>query len=200
MLVLLLFGIIVAVTAFMTKIILLTTLLLSVNTAAYFSSCNPCRDVKPIVTCVRVEDVHLSAADTSGKILADSDSLYWRSLELNLKIYMTTICSRESVNSFFNSAIACSPIERVDTTGSVLYLSIISNNDFDATHPAGSKLNEYFTVPSIGSINGSRYGAIHDLRLLQAPSDTGTHVFTVTLNLVSGDEKSAETVAVKLVK
>ncbi len=193
-----LFGTIVVVKVIMRKIILLTTLLLLFNAIAYFSSCNPCKGTKPIVTCLRVEDVQLSAADTSGRVLSPDESLHWRSLELNMKVDVTTLCSRQRVNYFINTALACSPIERVDTTGSVLSVSIISSNRFDASYPAGSKLNEYFTVPFIDSLNGSRYGAIHELRLLQAPSDTGTHIFTVILNLVGGTSKSAETVPVKL--
>lgn len=54
---------------------------------------------------------------------------------------------------------------------------IVSNNEFDATHPAGTNLVDLF---SNSDLNAGIYTDSVVLFLKRPPADTGTHIFTIT--------------------
>ncbi|HEY9177703.1 MAG TPA: DUF5034 domain-containing protein [Flavipsychrobacter sp.] len=120
------------------------------------------------------------------------------------------VCYKQSKpNPFISSAYACTPpLPIYNIKDSIEGISITSNHDFDATHPAGASLNEYFKMPDFKEFNAlvanGGYGAVYDaekalqLRLEQSPSDTGTHVFTLTLKHKSGNVKATSSVPIKL--
>jgi hypothetical protein len=59
-------------------------------------------------------------------------------------------------------------------------ISITSDHDFDSTHPAGSKLNSLFNLSDTLKV-GYVHGGGNNFYLMQSPSDSGIHVFTVHL-------------------
>lgn len=102
-------------------------------------------------------------------------------------------CNRNSF-SLVNEAYALIPhtdqSQFLDTVKSIV---ISSNQDFDNSHPAGSSLNEYFTIPDLSHFTISNMYVYQnfgfELLLHQLPANTHLyHQFTVTATLQSHDE------------
>jgi hypothetical protein len=109
-------------------------------------------------------------------------------------------------------AYACSPAPDgfQGSKESVKELAVRSEQDFDATHPAGSSLNEYFEYINTDDYNGdhSQTKSLTDytrtlpampprdfvLRLRQAPAQkAGSYTFTVYYELTNGEVYTART-------
>lgn len=119
------------------------------------------------------------------------------------------VCKSMKTNPFITSAYACTPpLPIYNIKDSIESMSITSNNDFDTSHPAGTLLNDYFNMPDLNRFNtmmhNGGYGAAYkaensfEFKLLQSPSDTGTHIFTLTLKHKSGNIRTVNCVPIQL--
>lgn len=59
-------------------------------------------------------------------------------------------------------------------------IHIVSNKDFDATHPAGANLVDVFSNSDLNAGVRRIYTDSVALFLTRPPADTGTHIFTIT--------------------
>jgi hypothetical protein len=108
------------------------------------------------------------------------------------------------------AAYACDPVPPGDkgTKEEVQAITVRCDQDFDATHPAGSSLNAYFDYLNGSYLTRNRVGNLAEysnqfpvpaeryfgLRLLQAPDrKTGTYTFTVEYALTNGEVLTART-------
>lgn len=93
----------------------------------------------------------------------------------------------------FTRARKFKPMVKIDS------IHLVSDNDFDLAHPKGTNLFNLFAIPEPTPIV-SRYenNDLHHLYLMHAPSDTGTHVFTVRIFLSDGTSITASSIPVKL--
>lgn len=107
--------------------------------------------------------------------------------------------------SLFSTAYARTPAPCPVFLGrdSIIGYNIYSNKDYDASHPAGSSLNEVFTTDGFHKVNISgrqNVGVECSFHLDAAPLDTGRHVFTIKLAQVDGDTITVSTPEIKLLK
>lgn len=119
------------------------------------------------------------------------------------------VCKSLNTNPFITSAYACTPpLPVYNIKDNIESMGITSNNDFDVSHPAGALLNDYFNMPDLSKFNtmihnggsGATYKAENsfEFKLQQSPSDTGTHIFTLTLKHKSGNIRTVDCVPIKL--
>ena len=73
-------------------------------------------------------------------------------------------------------------------------ISLFSDNDFDAAHPAGSELVGLFSQKKYANYNSN----VSRIYLEHLPSDTGTHIFTMKFYLSDSTVMAASTSPVKL--
>lgn len=166
-------------------------------------SCNPCRFDGPIYEdfCTTVETTYLTPYDnTTGSAINTNGDVAAKDMTLRLGVgYAENICFKPRVNSWINAAYACSPA--IETTkiikDSVASVDIISNNDFDPQHKAGELLNDYFTLPATTEFS-YQVADSFDLQLMQAPADTGIHIFTLSINLTDGRKIESSTSSVRI--
>lgn len=178
--------------------------------AALLQSCNPCSDegsfdyrvknftpVAKIITEVSPGEIDFyRTAKLSGTSPVKYDSL-------SLMLYLYEYIGKAPVDggiSFTNQAYACDPPVYADYLES---LSITSDTDYDAAHPAGSDLNDIFLFNTREYSNMKTHTEFFSrsrelttsflfLRFNTAPATTSTHTFSITLNLRDGETFSGE--------
>lgn len=120
-----------------------------------------------------------------------------------------TCFKRSYTNPFITAAYACTPPVAYKHKDAIVYISITSDADFDATHPAGTLLNDYFDMPELDKLNAMEYSSggndqrkssYFSIPLQQAPAQKGKHSFTLQVKMAGGDTYSATCVPVVLVK
>jgi hypothetical protein len=90
-----------------------------------------------------------------------------------------------------NAVYAGTTDNKIVTVDSV---SLFSDHDFDAAHPAGSELVALFSKKKYANYNANAYR----IYLEHLPSDTGTHTFTMKFYLSDSTVMAASASPVKL--
>ncbi len=167
------------------------------------TDCGPAR-------CLHFETASIRAYNkTDDSELQGSEAILATNLQLNLNLSGTiSVCykpeERSQRYSLFSTAYAsqfppCPPISKGD---SVISYSIYSDKDYDASHPAGSNLNDIITTEDIPM--HLLYGGqtVYTCRFFvnSVPADTGTHTFTITATQLDGDIVTASSSGIKLLK
>lgn len=190
--------------------------LFCVNTLlSVFSSCQPetyeQRCIPP--TCLFVDSSSLQLHDELYGDELDGPNYYANAtgLRIDLKFFgNSSICykpERKQKNiSLFPTAYALSyaPCPVFLGRDSIVAYNIYSNKDYDASHPAGSTLNELFTSDGFHKVetyNGPESVSVAcSFHLDAAPLDTGRHIFTIRLAQADGDTITVYTPEIKLLK
>ena len=186
----------------MRKTVTIFSLLVLVNIAGYFYSCNPCgKNSGPIENCFAIDSSFLHAYGKGGDTVVANEAVKWSDMRLGLTItYMNTSCCKPNINPFINYAYACDVAVITKYADSIVGLNIYSNKDFDDKHPAGTDLKEYFTGTDIAGVYTNYAPYNYSFILEQQPADTGTHTFTVQLELASGNSKISTAEPVQIIK
>lgn len=181
---------------------MLTIVLLSV--VSVISSCehNSCDGIDTTPQFIDVISMSAIAAYISSNIsVSSNDAVTSNGIELRVTVDSTNYFLFESIlTSFIKPANACSPAPP-QINQEILDITIISNNDYSVSLPAGSNLNGLFNVVSGVSISEgfpmqldtyittnpviSFYGLI--LQFIDAPEISGEHIFTITLTTTDSD-------------
>lgn len=107
-------------------------------------------------------------------------------LELNIN-FSDYICKRRTslfVSQAYAGPAYYTPIDHVELT---------SDRNFDATHPAGSDLQDLFNHPNVSALNF--YTPKTNFYLLHPPSDSGTHIFTIKIYTIDSGRTIITTAA-----
>lgn len=147
-----------------------------------FSKGTYCKEYNtPSITAWNNADSTPRLADANG-VLAEA---FYLEIDFNDTVYS---CSFVPTNPFITKTYAFKRAYNYLREEKLDSYSIISNHDFDATHPAGASLRDVFSKPQY-----DRY------YLIQKPADTGTHTFSVMLFVKDPDKTLiASTSPVKL--
>lgn len=182
---------------------ILIALFISAVMLQLLHGCSGCCGNQP-QNCVHLNTIVVRAMDNSDSIaIAVSDKhVQSQSLLLRLSMYRNReLCSVRPAFSLINEAYAtfdCGLPE--DIRDSVSHLTITSNKTWDEDHVAGSDLTDFFEVPELNKENYTSNKTDVDMIAKGEPADSGTHVFTVKLYLTNGDEMTASTEPVHLIK
>ncbi len=171
--------------------------------AAVLHSCRPCNDgpvdntVSQITPVARVisEVVPGSSIDFyRTRAIEDEDTGSYDSL--SIIIYLYEYLGKASQGfSFINQTYACDPAIFNDSLES---LSIVSDTDYDADHPAGSDLKDIFlfnteAYSDMGPfdaflrLNPELYSSKLFLRFLTPPVTSAEHNLSISLKVVDGE-------------
>ncbi|PZF71120.1 DUF5034 domain-containing protein [Taibaiella soli] len=182
--------------------------------SALLNSCNP--DNCHSRYCTYVSSLDVKIMDNGDSVPHDivNNELYAKALTMQITVTdgLSTdslwLCPHIAMRSpFITTATAIYKKNCDDATGPRDLLDtfrITSNHDFDAQHPAGTDLQDIFYSSSpvkvyTGNPADHQQG-LYTYYMRQAPSDTGTHVFTVTMHFTNGKVMSQSTSPVKLLK
>lgn len=181
---------------------------------ATFYSCvkeYPCGPFKTDTAgCVQINDLTADVISLGDETKVDSGHAVVAEklrIEVNFRGGVVTCKNTYPYNPFITQVYACSPPQPIYVQkDKVVNISIISDNDFDDSHKAGSDLKGYFFVPALDAINSSdvsgadTFDGNHFFDLEQAPENNSRHSFTVRYNLASGTVLGATTVPVTILK
>ena len=154
--------------------------------ATFYQSCKQVRNCNVISN---MYGTYFNEA-TDNTIL-DSSTIKATDFGIAVAFQQNTYQCKKS-NGWMNEAYANSPSSEYYNLDTVTSLIITSNQNFDALHPAGTSLNEYFTIPKLDEFNISNNYIYQtfgfNLYLNQAPADnTLFHTFTVTATTQSSN-------------
>lgn len=169
-----------------------------------------CGGVEPkqLTYCYNLKGISVELLGSSG-ILDSNDYVSGKTLAIKVQMQSeaTTCFARPSVNPFISSANACTPPPPlVSYKGAIKEIIITSNADYDATHPAGTNLNEYFkSSAGDNDVNSYRFESnvsqpSVEYYMDKSPANTGKHIFTITYRMVNGTEFTATSVPVLINK
>ena len=121
-----------------------------------------------------------------------------KSLVLTVDMQATeATCRRKVSNLFITSAFACTPpLPRISFKGAITDVIITSNGDFDAAHPAGTDLADYFAIIDADDLNfyeqkNGGFNVQRSFALKQNPAAAGRHQFTIIYKLSNGADIQA---------
>lgn len=167
----------------------------------------------PYYQCVNMTTLEAVVYRFGDVKIAPNEALQYKDVTIQARfIGGGVICQRKvERNPFIQSAYACSPVINYRTKDPVSTIVITSDAEFDATHPAGTALNEYFNMPNISDLNKNltyEQGTYQDslgialqyFALNRAPEKEGNQKFSVTVNLLSGATYTAECQPVYILK
>jgi hypothetical protein len=86
---------------------------------------------------------------------------------------------------------------------SIVAYNIYSNKNYDGTHPAGSSLNDIVStddIPLHPIASGNSNSFLCSFNVDAAPTDTGSHIFTIEIAQKDGDTITLNTPTIKLLK
>ncbi|HEY9177848.1 MAG TPA: hypothetical protein VIN07_09170 [Flavipsychrobacter sp.] len=166
------------------------------------SGCCGCGSVESERYCISINNTTLTAynnADSLPVAVGNTD-VAGKALLLRLKIQQNTVlCLRKHSFSLINNAYATSC--RYDDTyvelDSVVQVVITANKEYDATHQAGSVLNDYFHQES--SKDHDNDVVIKEYYALQSPEKAGVFTFTIQLLLADGNLIEAKSEPVNII-
>lgn len=168
-----------------------------------FISLNSCKKVYPdddcggsytSAACVDVNDVSLKSYHSGFDTL--KSGVYGRQYAIVATYDVTqTVCFRTKKRDvgFINTAYACSPVPpSYRFNDAISEVQIISQDDFDSTHTAGTDITEYFTLPDYAAETlydeyneEGRIGS-HAFLLEYLPPNKGVYKFTFKYKFASG--------------
>lgn len=151
--------------------------------------------------------------------VSNNERLSWNeiarfSVSYAIRTYGNLLRQREFPTSWGRAAYACdcNPPGYLGTQEKLKSMTIRTAFDFDATHPAGSVLNEFTTVTVNSGANGVPLNAYlskglvayqegnqFNLVLTQAPSAKGPFALDITVELDNGEVYSTRTPVVELI-
>lgn len=152
------------------------------------NGCSGCCSDYP--NCISINNIKLEALDYADSIVNYPENNTVRAKDLILRFTINKnvkTCRRsQPALSLMNSAYAFSCGEDNQYIDSITYFVIYSNIAYDDNHPAGSDLKDLFLVPEPEELNVTDEVRFKDMYALEAPKDTGTHIFTIGLLLQDG--------------
>ena len=176
------------------KFLFLLALFLSVNSFCIFL--NSCSSSKSDISCGYYTRASLMAMDNRDSIPREPgyDGVHIKTFLLALTLWDTTVgCAIKGFRFSGNAAFATyqDPHGPVKTFVSV---TITSDNDYDATHPAGTDLKDLFNINmnNPGDRNFFHPGT-NNYYLAYPPDKEGIHVFTINLVTAKNDHNLTAT-------
>ncbi len=169
-------------------------------------------DTATYYICTRMNDIVLTPHQLSNNVRLNSEqevaatNLY---LLADFSGEHVTCFKRSYTNPFITAAYACTPPVAYKHKDAITSISITSDADFDATHPAGTLLNDCFDMPELETLNGLGYenggtnprmSSYLSIPLQKAPAVKGKHTFTLQVKTTGGDTHTATCVPVVLIK
>lgn len=154
------------------------------------SGCCGCGGVDSKQFCTSINNATLTAYNNTDSLPAPvgNKDVAGKALLLRLEIQQNTVlCSRQRPFSPINSAYAtsCGYRDTYIELDSVVQVVITTDKAYDATHPAGSVLNDYFHLEK--SKDHDNDIVIMDYYALQPPAHSDSYSFTVQLLLADGN-------------
>lgn len=174
-----------------------------------FSGCCGCgtNDANRRTYCVSINNTSLVAYNNNGSepVLASAnDEVYGEALvlELNFDNNLALCYQRRNVNPFVNTAYAtsCRYNDYYRYGDSIAYVTISADKDYDAQHPAGAELNEYFRMPEMSELNQENEMTSTMIYAQHAPEQSGLYVYTMTVLLANGTVIESSTEPVNIIK
>lgn len=110
------------------------------------------------ITCGVFTDINVQAYDittVSYKALQDSDEVFARKFAFDIKIKASdTICYHKNNFNLFNTAYATKIVSdyNIFMKDTIKKIEIYCEQNFNASYPAGSMLNNLFDIPQLGFI------------------------------------------------
>ena len=162
-------------------------------------------------------DNYKAGPNILGTLLTENETLQYEDyegLQLQYQVeYVATNCNEKKSwgFSFMNSALACSCVEdghRGAKDEKIEGITILTLNDFDEDHLAGESINDLFTVTIVDDKDLNEYLLQDDieiryeslrLALNKAPVLNTELKVSVTLQLSSGEEYTAESLPINIV-
>lgn len=149
---------------------------------------------KPIRNCNVLKDIYGSYFNrVTDSTLSDSSSVKAAEFGIAVAFRQNSYqCKNENKFSFISKAYAYKPSLQYYNLDTITSISITSDQDFDASHAAGSLLNDCFIIPDLDSINISN--AYYDnafgfnVLLNKIPSAEKFHQFTVKATVQSSNK------------
>ncbi|WP_443936741.1 DUF5034 domain-containing protein [Pedobacter sp. MW01-1-1] len=146
-------------------------------------------------------------ATSAGKVLSKNYGI-----RVEMKTDMLTLHKPRMSWSLMSAAYACSCQEdNFISKENIISLKIVSNNDFDATHPKNTDLSLYFKarkgvtfIPILDYIKssddyyGRRYAFSEGIFLQVPPTNSTKHAFKVIITLSDNRVIEAETTEIEL--
>lgn len=153
-------------------------------------------------------NAYIFTSSYSGKV---DEGNFVKAENLNIKVTLVdttyTCKANRTFNPFMTSAYACTPPPpRLVRNDQIVNVSIISDNNYDDSHKAGSDLSNYFDMPELSELNATGFTSTnnkeletsHLFILNKAPSMNMDHNFTIQYHLASGNMFEATTYTVKV--
>lgn len=145
-------------------------------------------------TCFTVTDINLTTATIGADTLKDG-TYGQRHAIVATYTGESALCFRPNrkVWNFMNTAYACTPVNKYRFNDAILSLEIISEDDFDTTHPSGTDITGYFSLPDLNAseLYEEQYQPLvigeHFFVLEYSPAKKGTYHFTVKYTFESGN-------------
>ncbi len=155
--------------------------------------------------CVTINQTYVAAYNNNDAepVPANNSGVYGEALMLELNFHRNVdICYLGSNNTFFNAAYAtsCRTSEKYNFHDSVIHVAIYADKDYDAQHPAGAELNEYFKMPDVAEFNQGKENTSTRMYALKGPEQIGGYVYTVKVLLANGTLIEAATEPVNIIK
>ena len=174
-----------------------------------------CNCLEPVIKHYTNKTLTINHLDNSGSapVIASSDTVRKSAYGIRMNLVReTVVCNHNRTSLFISSAYAfkcdCEPPNQILPRDSITALHISTVNDFDATHPAGSDVTEYFyqyqknnyrSIPDYLSrqaevvFDAAQDSLVVDFLLMQAPAAAGIYSFEIAVTLSDGRTKNART-------
>lgn len=184
------------------KVTLISLLWIVFTVYITLSGCCGCGSVDSKRYCISINNTTLTAYNNADSlpVPAGNAPVAGKALLLKVEIAQNTVlCSRQRSFSPINRAYAtsCGYRDTYVELDSVVQVVITSDKVYDAAHPAGSVLNDYFHQED--SKNHDNDVAIKEFYALRSPYKTGVYTFTVQLLLADGNLIEAKSEPVNII-
>jgi hypothetical protein len=180
-----------------------------------------CNCLEPVFKHYTNKTLTVSNLDNSGSapVVATSDTIRKTAYGIRMQLVReTVVCNEKPVSLFIQSAYAfkcgCESPYQILPRDSILSVSIVTLNDFDASHPANSDVTSYFRVyenfyftiisdylqhSELIAYNDSELQITADLLLMTPPAIDTQHKFVVNITLSDGRTFTRETSEIHLI-
>jgi len=165
--------------------------------------CDPENDSKSY--CVSVNHTYVIAYNNNGiePVPARESEVYGAALVLELNFDKNiAVCYKKKSNPYVKEAFAmsCRPFDYYKIADSITHITISADKAYDADHPAGTELNEYFKMPDIEEFNNAYDHTSKMMYAIKGPDESGTYVYTMKVLLADGTFIEASTEPVNILK
>ena len=166
------------------------------------SGCCGCGPVEGEQYCISINNTTLTAYNNADSlpVPAGNTDVAGKALLLKLEIAQNTVlCSRLQPFSPINRAYAmsCGDNDTYVELDSVVQVVITADKAYDATHPAGSMLNDYFHLEDSEDLENDV--VIRDYYALRSPEYANRYSFTLQLLLADGSLIEAKSEPVSII-